>query len=434
MFKIYSNIANNLKGPVLWLYFIRFSAIFLQSVSLFLIAALVGIEDFGKFSFLFSSSQVISVIVAFGGSQYLLRILPTRDVIYESGGNYNVILKCFFRPIAITLFICLGWHVLVSYIHLELVVQYKDEFLLIVIASLLLALLQNFISIVRVTGSANSSLLLREFYPYFFLVILTLITVYFNYLSALSLMIMFCISLFVCICMALYYSFDYLIKCRSIIDNSHDVGRDEHLSFWGSSIIGILYSQVDILLTKLFFGDVAVGIYALLRRVTNLISLPQVIANWTIVVSVAKDFSLNNINSLRESAKRGAWIAFPAAVLMTIILSLLLPIWFGIFGIELNINYIFIFIILSIAQLFNVFAGSNLLFAAQCKEEKYVLRTRITSLLIGVIIMLMGGLYFDMKAIAIGAAVAIILLNYMVLMHVKRVLGIWTSISLRGMS
>ena len=85
--KLLYHLLREIKGEAVYLYGVRISAILLQSVTLFIVAAAIDIEEFGRFVFMFSASQVATVILGAGGPLFLQRVLPARDI--SSGGLGN---------------------------------------------------------------------------------------------------------------------------------------------------------------------------------------------------------------------------------------------------------------------------------------------------------------------------------------------------------
>ena len=95
------NVLSHFKGDALLLYGTRFGAVMLQSITLFIIAAFVNMEEFGRFSFMFSAARVVSVVVGIGGAPFLHRELPYRDEKYEGAGNCRIFIKTLLRPVLI---------------------------------------------------------------------------------------------------------------------------------------------------------------------------------------------------------------------------------------------------------------------------------------------------------------------------------------------
>ena len=176
--------------------------------------------------------------------------------------------------------------------------------------------------------------------------------------------------------------------------------------------------------------DTALGVYALLRRASNLISLPQVIVNWAINIEIAREYALKNLSALQKCAHKGLVMALPVATLMVLVIVLLSPFWFDIFKIEQLLPNYLMLIVLMFGQLVNVMSGANLLFASLCKQELFVFKSRIFSLLVGYITMAIGALYYGNVGFAVGSAVTMLLLNIIVTRRVKKKIGVITSIPL----
>lgn len=424
---VISRFAGSLKGDALYLYTSRTGAVLLQSISLFVVAAEIGVEEFGRFTFIFSASQIVAVIVNAGSQEYLQRVLPSREVRYGGAGNTNIVLACFFRGILLSgsLF------ALISIIYLcgiKLPGANWFQAPLIIATGFLLSCLYILVAVVRVAKSAGYSMLLRDLFPYLFF-LAGFYTVYVaGHTSAEAVIGIFCGSLIAVILLSAVSGWRYL-KAHKIDNSEYDTDGNRYSVFWGSSIAGASFSQADIIIARLFLNDEGLGIYSIARRVSNLVSMPQIIANWTINVSVAKNFELNDFKALQQQATRGLIISAPLAIFGALTIIASSGLWLPLFHVTPSIQVILLLAILIFAQLVNVLAGANLLFAAQCRQEVYAFRVRLASLALGIASMTGGAALFGAPGIALGVLVSIIYLNGMVTRHVKRTTGVITSIS-----
>lgn len=429
------------RKETLWLYAIRFGTIFLQSFSVFIIAAFINFEEFGQFSFLFNACRIVSVVLGLGGSEFLIRELAYGDAKHNGLGNYllfkHAFLRSFYFGVILLIIISLPWVLLVNEINLGVDIDaviskiYNREvfqtIVIILCSGYLYCVLGIFVSVVRVSKSATFSSTISDFLPYLFFLMGFAVCMLLGAQSAAMLMVAFSVSLLVCCCFAIYFAFPYLRKCRG--DKAEEYNK-EYYTFWGISIAGTLIAQSDVLIAKMFLDDIGLSVYALLRRVSNLISLPQVIVNLAINIEIAREYALKNLSALQECAHKGLVMALPLSSLMVFVIVLLSPIWFEFFKIEQLLSNYLILVILIFGQLVNVMSGANLLFASLCKQELFVFKSRIFSLLIGYITMAIGALYYGNVGFAVGSMVTMLLLNIIVTRRVKKKIGVVTSIPL----
>ncbi|MBS3913411.1 MAG: oligosaccharide flippase family protein [Bacteroidetes bacterium] len=429
------------RKETLWLYAIRFGTVLLQSITVFIIAAFISLEEFGRFSFLFNACRIVSVVVGFGGSEFLIRELAYGDAKHNGLGNYLLFKHAFLRSFYFTgillIIVSLPWILLANEINIGVDIDailansygrdVLQALIIIICSGYLYSVLNIIVSVVRVSKSATFSLAISDCLPYLFFLIGFTICLMLGASSANMLMVAFSASLLLCCCFAFYFAIPYLKKCRG---NKTEKDNKEYYTFWGISIVGALIAQSDVLIAKIFLDDTALGVYALLRRASNLISLPQVIVNWAINIEIAREYALKNLSALQKCAHKGLVMALPVATLMVLVIVLLSPFWFDIFKIEQLLPNYLMLIVLMFGQLVNVMSGANLLFASLCKQELFVFKSRIFSLLVGYITMAIGALYYGNVGFAVGSAVTMLLLNIIVTRRVKKKIGVITSIPL----
>ncbi len=418
---------NILLKQAFWLYVARFSSVALQSIVFFIFAASIGLEEFGVFSFIFSASQVFSVLLGFGIAPYLLRELVYRESLKKKKGSSNYILICYLRIIKVAIILLFLWALLFCYIDLYELRSIKNEIITVLILGYLLATLEIIVSVMRVNKKTSFSMLLRDLFPYLFLIIGFILYPSKGSVTAEFLLLIYASSLLITCLLGFFFVVPYLLENYDK-KQKNTLSIIEPATFWGSGIIGIMSNQSDILIARVLLDDMSLGLYALLRRVSNLISLPQSIANWSIYNSVAKGFAKEDRELLTKSAEHGLFIAVPVALMLFITTYLSSPIWLMYFKVDVDIFIYIALLVLLLGQLFNVFSGANFVFASQCKEEAFVLKCRIYSGLFGAILIFSLGWKFGVVGVAVGYSLSVILLNYPVTIHVKNKIGVDTFI------
>jgi O-antigen/teichoic acid export membrane protein len=302
--------------------------------------------------------------------------------------------------------------------------DYKIEVILIIVAGFLFSILDIIVAVLRNAKSATFSMMVNDCLPYLFFLIACL---WIKISSAEMIMLAFIGALLLCCMLALLFSFSYLKARRHLLRDKEKASR-QYLTFWGGSILGALLAQSDVLLARYFVDGTTLGFYAILRRISNLNSLQQVIVNWSINVEVAKKFASADKFALQESATKGVMIAVAVALLMFIGIGIRTSLWLPFFDVELNVTVFGILITLMFAQLVNVMSGANLLFANQCKEEYFVLKSRIFALVLSYIAIPFFAWYWGGLGLAFGCAIPMIILNLMVTYRVRKNIGVWTSV------
>jgi O-antigen/teichoic acid export membrane protein len=89
--------------------------------------------------------------------------------------------------------------------------------------------------------------------------------------------------------------------------------RGDAGAVWGASVVGVAIAQMDLILGGAVFSAEALGVYALLRRIANVVALPVSVATWISAPAVSAAFGAGDVAALRAASAQGnraAW--FPA--------------------------------------------------------------------------------------------------------------------------
>ena len=90
-------------------------------------------------------------------------------------------------------------------------------------------------------------------------------------------------------------------------------------SLWGTSILGMILAQIDLIVGGAFMGTEALGLYALLRRIANVVALPVSVATWVSASPIAAAYDRGDDVGLRQASARGSQIAwYPALVICAV--------------------------------------------------------------------------------------------------------------------
>ena len=81
-------------------------------------------------------------------------------------------------------------------------------------------------------------------------------------------------------------------------------------SLWGTTVLGMVIGQIDLIIGGALMGAEALGIYAFLRRIANLVALPVTVATWMSAKPVAAAYAASNPAALRAASAQGSRIAW----------------------------------------------------------------------------------------------------------------------------
>ena len=431
----------SLNTATLSLFVIRAGVVGLQSASFFVIAKLFGVEVLGQFSFIFASSRICSVVYSMGGPAYLLRELS----FCKADGEVNYFVRYLNKMLRSTLvfILAIGVYLLISLQNrtvadysggvlsvLEAIIFSNLSWLVILVFAYIISAMDITISLVRNLRSSTLSMFLSDFLPYFVFVIIIAVYSEFATGSGLRVAIFLMFGFFISFSVSFLISVIALSKFgkagfrMTMIKDS----KRSYFSFWGGAAAGVCMAQADIVIAKYFLSEVELGVYSLFRKVSNLICLPQVIANWMLSTKIATSFRKADKKELSSLAKRGLDIAVPVSVTIFFLFLVTVPVWFSLLQVPLTWLTVIALSVLMFSQLFDVLSGVNVLFANQCNEEQYVLKIRLTAFVVGSLGMVFGAYWGGIVGMASGISISILLVNILVSNHVKKIVDVWTPV------
>ncbi|WP_037293976.1 lipopolysaccharide biosynthesis protein [Roseobacter sp. CCS2] len=148
-------------------------------------------------------------------------------------------------------------------------------------------------------------------------------------------------------------------------------------SLWASSVLGMVVAQVDLIIGGAVISAEQLGVYAVLRRVANLVALPVTVATWVSAPVISAAHGKGDARSLASASAQGSQIAmWPGLVLFAIamlampLLPLLLP-EYADDGLTL------IFAILLLGALGQVVFASSFGVATLCNVPRYAMMARL---------------------------------------------------------
>ena len=252
------------------------------------LAAWLGLSLLGPLMVNWGLAVVGASLLSMGVPLALLRLLSQGEAVRQSA----VLLYVTIYPAALTVFAFLG-----------LQLWSGPPWPAILAASLALHLSCCAASIMRAFGSQHMSMILRDCCPQIALGAGALSTGQGGSMALLH-----------CAIWLAGFSFLALIWCRTRPDWQRKIARkgvkiDTPYALWSTSVIGTIIAQVDIIVGGVFMSDAQTGLYALLRRLTNLVALPVSVATWVTSVTVARAFEAGDTAALERASQRGSRIA-----------------------------------------------------------------------------------------------------------------------------
>lgn len=406
------------------LFLIRFGVIGAQLIVLLVLAALMQRSEFGAFAYGWAAIQMVGSLISLGGPGYLLREMSARQAGPEYGpAPLQVLLIASAGPALLALIV---WFIIRSLIsHNLLPLPSPDFAIVIVLGGWLNNLVANIAVPIRVSGAPNTAMFYRDGLGH--LIVLASgfsVAATAPAVSALRVLEGYCALAVLVVAAGLV-----IAALRTRTASYFGNGKQRFsLAFWASGLTAMLAAQIDILIGGLFLNPAHLGSYQILRKAANLLSLPQIIANWSIAVEASKAFASGDRVSLRDSAREGLMIAIIPAIALGVTLVLASPALFSWYHIPADTNSLMTFLILTTGGLANVGFGANFLIAAQCHLEHLALRARLIALFAGAVFLGCLSPALGTTGVAVAMATSTTLMNVLIWLDVQRRLGVDTSI------
>ena len=150
-------------------------------------------------------------------------------------------------------------------------------------------------------------------------------------------------------------------------------------AFWANGAFGALTANLDIVLAGVLFAPQSVGVYAIVKRLGNFVSLPQVIANCTAATMIAEAHARVDMRALQNCCLRGLKVALAPAIVFAVLIYALLPFWARLFAIPYTEALSILALVIIAGNLVNVLFGATFIVASQCGFEARALSVRVVT-------------------------------------------------------
>lgn len=255
------------------------------------LAALLGLDVFGRLAVIWGLALVSATVMSLGAPLLLLRVLTDGRGL----SRVDLIRHVLVYPalLAATALIILDW------------LLPQLPWTAILSAGFCINLLTCLASLMRALGSINLSMLLRDAAPQLALFVAACLLQGTEQVSILEL------SAFAMAGLAVLAG-GWCARHPSR-DSVFGLSRDlvpPSPALWGTSVLGMVLAQVDIIVGGALLSPEQIGLYAVSRRIANLIALPVSVATWVSAAPVSRAFADGDMNRLQRASQSGSGIAF----------------------------------------------------------------------------------------------------------------------------
>ncbi|WP_055686337.1 hypothetical protein [Loktanella sp. 5RATIMAR09] len=149
------------------------------------------------------------------------------------------------------------------------------------------------------------------------------------------------------------------------------------LALWATSVTGMVVAQIDLILGGAVISGEALGVYALLRRVANLVALPVSVATWISAPAVSAAKGDGDMAALARASAQGSQIAILPGLALFCIAILALPVLPAILPQTAGAVPSMIFGVLLLGALGQVVLASSFTVATLCGLQRLALAARL---------------------------------------------------------
>jgi len=258
------------------------------------LAAWLGLATFGELAVTWGLALVVAPVISLGGPLLLLRVLTDgRGVSYRTLFVHAVIMP---MMLGLAFYICAEalWP--------------RMPWRAVVFCAFAINLLTCLSSLMRGLGSVLASMAIRDCGPQ---AALGVAAIYAQGADILAHAALWMAGLAL---IAAVWAWGHQRRGDIVGRTGASIGASPAL--WGTSVLGVALAQVDIIVGGALLSPSQMGLYALLKRVANLVALPVSVATWVSAADISKSFANGDLSALQNASRAGSRIALlPGTIL-----------------------------------------------------------------------------------------------------------------------
>lgn len=270
----------------------------------------LGLSGFGTLVYLWGAAMVLGTVVSCGGPLVLLRGLGSGQAMRR----LPLVTLTVLVPAGLSLLI---WAASTAF--------WPDPRWAVVLSvGFCLNLLSCLASVMRALGSVHVSIVLRDAVPF---AALGLSAVAFTDSPAEALLGAAALMLAMAVLAALWCVWHWAVLSQ----DPEKPPKTWDFALWGTAMLGMALAHIDIIIGAQFMQADALGLYALLRRIANVVALPVSVATWVSAQPVAaahRSDSPGALQAATTASLRMVWYpacAICALCLMGLVVAAALP-------------------------------------------------------------------------------------------------------------
>ncbi|MFO8126192.1 lipopolysaccharide biosynthesis protein [Yoonia sp.] len=275
------------------------------------LAALLGFETFGRLAAVWGAALVAGTVVSLGGPVILLRMLT-------DGQGMRAVDICKIAVLFPCLLALLVWTIGMG-------IWPDMPWAAILIAGFVTNVLVCLATVMRALGSVQASMALRDAGPQVALGVAGVAGQ-----GAQAEVILLGSAGTMCALSVAGFIWIYRRRCQLLLSTG---GRPYFsMSLWAASVLGMAVAQMDLIVGGAVMSAEQLGVYAVLRRIANLVALPVTVATWVSSPDISAAHGAGDRIALARASAYGSQIAmlpglalFGFGVLLVPLLPYVLP-------------------------------------------------------------------------------------------------------------
>jgi O-antigen/teichoic acid export membrane protein len=253
----------------------------------------LGLSAFGALIYLWGGALVASTLVSCGGPLILLRAL-------SNGTGLRVVHMVGLIAVLPAVLSVTGWFLATMFLP-------RIDWATLFAVAFSVNMLGCLASVMRAIGSVQISMFLRDAGPFSALGIASFLAA-----DAGPAALLLVTAIVIC-AMSIAATIWCITHRRNLAKPNGKPISWWSWPLWGTSILGMGLAQVDLIIGGTLMSAEALGLYALLRRIANVVALPVSVATWVSAKPVAAAHGAGDHSALKDASARASRIAwYPA--------------------------------------------------------------------------------------------------------------------------
>ena len=193
--------------------------------------------------------------------------------------------------------------------------------------------------------------------------------------------------------------------------------RSEHISlreltaYWGTVLLNTMTGQLDVVLAGTIISPVTVGLYMIIKRLSNMMTIASSIVVWMLAPQISRATAAEDSRALQQLARKAMHLTIIPAILIAAALAATVPWWTAYFDVARTPTFYLLLSMMLGGTLVSMAIGTTIMFATQTGMPGSVVRALSLALLIAVPVMLTAGTQIGILGVALGQLVLILMMK-----------------------